>query len=463
MEKTIQLTKFKITDSELATVLKARLLSSGENARSLNVSTDSRVVQEGDLFFALKGKNFDGHDYVRKCVDKKCWVVVSKKWWRQNSITKNVFVVESPLESLCLLAQYRGLKYSIPKIAITGSNGKSTTKELLVYVLSNQKKVCGTFANFNNEIGVSKTLLSMNEEHKVAIFELGMNQPGEISKLSKMVNPTMAAITNIGEGHIGFFKNLRDICLEKLSITDGLKGILFLNVDDLYLKMSKYELQKTVGIRAGNVRAFDLSCNEKAQYSFQVQGHNIKLKMLGKHSIYNALMVFAICEKLQTVLDLDLDQVAKDIGKFSPVSLRGQRFTVKRVSFYNDCYNANPSSMLVGLNTFVEIKTEGRKIAILGTMQELGKLSKKKHLEVGKSLPNQIDFLIAIGEYCDYYKKGALKAGIDKEKIFMFETKEEALKKLLELAQYDDSVFIKASRTVGLEFIAQQFKLRYEK
>ena len=411
------------------------------------VTTDSRGDVAGKLFIPIVGENFNGHDYIKDALDKGAVCALTEV----GSEVGSVINVPSTRQALIDLATYSRSQFTGPVVAITGSAGKTTTKEIIASVLSQKYKTLKTQGNFNNDIGLPLTLLSRKSDHEALVLEMGMNHRGEISILSKIGRPTICMITNIGDAHIENLGSREGILQAKAEIFDGLQdgGTVILNGDDplltglpavshagktIYCRMADATFIKYHGLKGTSCRIF---------------GTEVYIPLPGDHMIMNALMAFA------TGLELGLtpSQIAEGIKSFTPT---GHRMAISEVgsgssamTIINDTYNASPPSMKAAIDMLVnadQSDTKTRKVCIFGDMFELGDFAEEMHKDVGQYAREKIDLLISIGE---------LSRHMDAE--HHFETKESFVKEWKTILRPGDTVLIKASRGMKLEEIIGVF------
>ncbi len=430
-------------------------------------STDSRTIKKGDIFFALQGENFDGHDYIEKIIQKKEVRAVVACESKKESLEEMLlevpfFFVKDSKQSLLDLAHWYQSLFDCKKIIVTGSNGKTTVKNCLSFALQEvlgKGFILSTPASFNNKIGVSKSLLGLREQHQIAVFEIGTNHTGEIKPLFDAINPHFAILTNIGESHLESFKTLENVYLEKTSFLPFFKGTLVINGDDSFLRKIKRKDFKiiSVGLKNQNqnfkVKAISYDAFQRA--SFNLNHFFIKSNLSGEHQIINKLLVFALC----SALNLSLEQVSKALSDFVSDGIRNQLLKIKGATILNDCYNANPSSMKKSIEILALSKIKGRKFAVLGAMEELGEMCLKKHFEVGEYIASQaIDYLICIGksQSVEQYCLGAISKKMPKRSVFKYETIDSAVSKVKDLLDLEDMILVKASRSPSLEKFAEK-------
>jgi len=340
------------------------------------IKTDSRKIKKGDLFIALRGKNYDGNDFISEAIRKGAIACIT-----DNIINDRCIEVADTKQALFDLGNYIRSSSGIPLIAITGSNGKTTTKDLVSHILSSKYNVLKNEDSKNNIIGVSETLFNLNKQHEIIVMELGSNHMGEISYLSKMCNPNVGLITNIGSSHLGYFKTRRNIFKEKRSIIDGIKDKkLIVNGDDKYLKRLK---QYKCGKNSNNdLIAYNIYENEE-YISFCIyldKEYKITFNNPGTHFINDVLLAIKVC------LDygIKIKTIIKKINSFKLTDKRMNLIEVNNNIIIDDCYNSSFESVVAGLEFLHKVKKE--KVLIIGDILELGKHSKKVHKKIDKRI-----------------------------------------------------------------------------
>ena len=425
-------------------------LYGNKNAYAANVSTDSRTTEKNDLFVALCGGNFDGNNFVPTAFNKGAEIcVVSRDVLVPHG--KCAVLVKNTGAALLRLAAYHRQKYKIPVIAITGSVGKTTTKELVASGLESELNILKTSGNFNNEIGLPKTLFRLSGEHKAAVLEMGMSSLGEISRLSKTACPDIAVITNIGLSHIENLISVENILKAKLEILDGLSenGILLLNADDKNLRQLPTLSRKTMYYGIENSCDFrGVKINE---YTVKYNNTDIILPMEGKHNQLNAMAAVAV----GSIMGLSAAQIAKGIKENYKPDGKRQTIVSHPLGFTVMCdfYNASPTAVAASLEVLG--KKEGRKIAVLGDMLELGDFSEKCHIETGElAAKNKVDVLFGYGDESLFTVKSAKKAGVGS--CAHFSSQEELAKELTKILRAGDFLLIKGSRAMKMENIYEK-------
>ena len=424
------------------------------------VTTDSRKIFQGALFVALKGEKFNGEDFVEEAFKKGATAaLVSKNFSRE--ISDGVIVkVDDTLAAYQEIASAWRDKFNIPVVAITGSTGKTTTKDLTAAVLGALGKVLKTSANFNNEIGVPMTLLELDETHKAAVVEIGMRGLGQIASLAKIVKPTIAIVTNVNETHIELLGSMENIAKAKGELVEAIRegGTVILNVDNSYtaamknlvkpgVKIFTHAQETDADLRAKNV----VITNSMTEFDMIFEGneYHVDLPIIGKHNVSNAMA--AVAAGLSC--GVSLQQARQGLLTLVTTRMRFEVIRRDRITIVNDAYNASPASMRASLKTTAEIY-DTRKIAVLGDMFELGDISEKVHREIGAYVfENGFEVLITLGELGKFIAEGAKDAGM--EKIFMTDSHEDAAKILRGILQHDDVVLFKASHGMHMEKIIE--------
>ncbi|MFH1061621.1 MAG: UDP-N-acetylmuramoyl-tripeptide--D-alanyl-D-alanine ligase [Candidatus Omnitrophota bacterium] len=432
------------------------------NTKINQVSIDSRTLKPGNLFIAIRGDNFNGHDYILPALEKGARAVLLASAWAEentkdlNKINKPIIAVENTIAALACLAKTHRKKFSIPIIAVTGSNGKTTTKDMIACVLEAKYKVLKSKGSFNNHIGVPLTLLELDATHQAAVIEMGMNHKGEIRGLAFIAAPDIGVITNAANAHLEFFNSISDIIEAKCELLEllGPNSLAVVNADckPLYTRVKEFGVElldfgiKSLSAYQGSniishVDGMAFTVNEK--YTFRIN-------VLGEHNVYNALAAIAIAQHFK----IDYALIREQLLKFQPVSLRMQTIECQGVSIIADCYNANPDSTLAAINTLVSIKGKTRKVFVFGDMLELGRFSNKAHQQIGKLIAeSSISKLITVGQKAEYAAMAAKDCGMLTEDVYQCKTNQEAAAVLEKIRKQDDVVLLKGSRGMHLEQI----------
>lgn len=423
--------------------------------RQVELVFDSRQVKKGSVFWALKGEKFDGHTFATQALQQGAEaVVVDQSVVEKNPKALSAYIpVHNTNEALLQFASRYSELFSACKIGITGSNGKTTTKEMINAILSKKWSGWATEGNFNNHIGVPFTLLGIKKNYRYAVVEMGTNHPGEIAQLTRAVQPDIALITTIGDSHLEFFHNRDNVFKEKFTIVQGLKqeGWLVVNRDDPFLAKikpsRKYQLL-TYGVESGDVSPKKLEWDEKGCAHFTVGRSEFALSVPGRHSLSNALAAIAVAQ----ILNVPKKMMVETLKQFQGSAMRMQIQTIQKRRVVLDCYNANPSSMAMAVETVGKMKTRGRRIAILGDMLELGSRSQELHREIGPLIvENHFDLLITIGKEAEEIGRSALTHGFSKKCWVHYPDILSSASKIVSQTESNDLLLVKASRGIGLE------------
>lgn len=432
-------------------------LTGNENAIVDSVSTDTRTLTGGSLFIAIRGEKFDGHDFIGEAFRKGAKIVISEKEYPVSG-EQAVILVGDTVKALGELARNYIKTFDLTVIGITGSVGKTTTKEMIAQVLSTQYKVHKTMGNFNNHIGLPLSVLSLDRSHSVAVFEMGMSAMGEIDYLSRIVQPDIGVITNIGISHIEKLGSRQNILRAKLEIINGMKenGVLILNGDDELLSGLEGLLPMPVvfyGINDNcNVKGYGIeSLGEKGvRFTVNIRNRDVDifLPVPGIHNVSDALAAIACAIEL----GISDENIQKGLIQYSSEKMRLNIVDYGNVKVINDTYNAAPASSMAAISVLREIAGKRRSIAVLGDMLELGEYSEEAHRSVGACVAREnISYLVAIGDLAKDYVTGAVEAGMDKNRTRHFSDTESAAASLKDLIEPDDVVLFKASRGMHLD------------
>src|SRR5712691_7341866 len=399
-------------------------VSAGDGHISIDkISTDSRTLKRGELFVALRGENFDGHKFVA-AADKAgaAGVIVDLGWSGKASEGVAIIRVEDTLQAYQNLAANYRKSLPLKVLAITGSNGKTSTKDFTASVLARRFRVTKTEGTFNNHVGLPRTILEATSQDEVAVWEIGMNHPGEVAVLAKLAAPDTAIITNIGVAHIEFMASREAIAVEKGALAQavGAEGTVILNADDPFSEGIAARTSAKIifaGITEGTVRASEITQSATGTHFTILEGAHrcrAQLPVPGLHMVQNALLAVAAGR----VFGLSLEEAAAGLASAPLTKARLQIKEINGVQFLDDSYNANHDSMKAALQTLVELDSDGKKIAVLGEMRELGKETQRGHEEVGEAAAAfGIDQLIGIGELGATIARAAEKAGLENSSI----------------------------------------------
>lgn len=425
-----------------------------------SIFTDSRKAEEGGLFVPIKGARADAHDFIEDVMEKGALSTLSEKELGEKPYP--YILVESSLQAVKDIAEYYLAQLAIPVVGITGSVGKTSTKEMIAAVLSQKYCTLKTQGNFNNELGLPLTVFRLRDEHEMAVLEMGISDFGEMHRLAKIARPDTCVITNIGLCHLEFLKSRDGILKAKTEIFDFLKpeGHVILNGDDDKLvtveevkgiKPVFFGIENHSGIWADEIKPEGLKgiscCIHTERGSFSVL-----IPIPGHHMVYNALAGTAV----GLTYGLSLEEIKAGIESLQPVSGRFHIIETGKYTVVDDCYNANPVSMKASLDVLTD--AIGRKVAILGDMGELGEDEVEMHREVGVyAASRNLDLILCVGELSQYMAEAAKHAAPEKA-ILHFATKEKMLKELPKILQEGDTVLVKASHFMGFEDVVKELE-----
>jgi UDP-N-acetylmuramoyl-tripeptide--D-alanyl-D-alanine ligase len=448
----------------LAKVLKAEVIHPGTTGEATvgNVSIDSRIIHRSDCFFAVKGENFDGHDYVKQAFEAGAACAVVQKAAPAES-TGAILRVDNTVKALGELAAWHRSRMPFKVVAITGSAGKTTTREMAYHVLSRRFSCTRAPKSFNNAIGLPLTILSADRRHEIVIVEIGSNAPGEISRLASIAAPDMAMVTNIYPAHLEGFGNVEAIIKEKASIVEGLKaeGKLLINGDFEQLVRHCSTIKReftTFGWNSQcNIRGRNL-VSKPLNGRLTIGETRISVPLAGKANLSNALAAWAICKQF----GITAEEFAEAISTFEAVDMRLQIQKKGPITIINDCYNANPASMANALDCLAQIgESRGaRKIFICGTMAELGPQSENLHHQLGKlAAKSGVTLLLAAGDFAETVAEAARANTQDKKfEAFVFKNTDKLCNNVAKFVRPDDIILVKGSRSAKLEKAVKKLK-----
>jgi UDP-N-acetylmuramoyl-tripeptide--D-alanyl-D-alanine ligase len=450
--------------------LEGQLLQGALTCPFRGVSINTRTVVKGELFVCIKGDRFDGHDFLTDAIMKKVGGIIlsDPKKLPSKTIRKEeelfVILVQDTLKALQGLAKFQRKRFPLQIVAVTGTNGKSTTKEMIASILETRFKTLKTQGNLNNHIGLPLTLLKREPSHEMGVLELGMSAAGEIKKLAEIAQPDIGVITNISEGHLVQLKSLKDIQSAKGELFDALteKSTAIVNADDpLVLELATSLCAKTItfGVdQPADVRATEIENRGNLGFQFKVnlfdKTLSIRLPYLGYCNIYNALAALATGYSL----GVKEDAMTRGLENYQHMSQRNEQIKHKGIDFINDAYNANPRSMTEALKTLDNFKTQGRRIFVIGDMLELGNRSIVAHQNLGEEIAaSKTNILIALGKLTSMSAKIAQALAGEKIQILEFTSHQEAAEFLAQEAISGDCVMFKGSRGAKVEKVLQIF------
>ena len=454
----------RLTIEEITRAVEGDLLSGDPKDMIMGVSTDSRKVTEGELFFPLIGEQFDAHEFIPQALERGCrTIVISRRPADELLQRKNVnlILVEDTTKALQKLAAYYLTLFSIKKIGVTGSTGKTSTKEMLYWIFSEKYKTARNLGNLNNHIGLPLTVLSLPEYTEVGVFEMGMSEFGEIDLLADLVRPDIGVITNIGISHIENLGSRENILKAKLEITNYFKSdsILIVNEDNDFLSKEDikgdYQVVTTGEKGRSNFIISNIIDYGEEGIEFTIE-HNkdtqtFRLNVPGRHNAYNGALAIAA----GVSCGISMAEAAKGLLK---LEITDKRLNIKGkngMKIIDDTYNASPDSMKAAIDVLVATKGF-RKIAILADMFELGDKSNDFHKEVGKyAAENSVDMLIAVGAQAKYIAAGAMEI-LGENKVHYYETKELLIKEIGSMISSGDVILLKGSRGMAMDQVVKK-------
>jgi UDP-N-acetylmuramoyl-tripeptide--D-alanyl-D-alanine ligase len=443
----------------------AELRTQTGEASVKNVCTDSRQARPGDLFFAIRGERHDGHDFLEEVAAKKAaGVVIERKRVPAQPAAGNVLVVDDTRVALGKLAATYRAQFEPQVIAVAGSNGKTTTKELLASVLRQKFPTLASEASFNNDIGVPLTLLRLERSHRAAVLEAGTNHPGELAPLVMMMRPKIGVLTNIGREHLEFFGDLEGVAREEGWLAELLpaEGTLVVAGDNEWtrkiVRRARAKIVR-VGIGKDNDWQAEKIRLDKNGATFRIVARNegfngeYRVNLLGRHQVVNALFAVAVGEEL----GLGRAEIQRGLAECKPPKMRLQYWEANGVRVLDDCYNANADSMVAALETLRDLPLQGRRVAVLGDMGELGAQSVAAHQEVGRRAAElKIGQLFAVGNMAPVMGGAAREAGLTR--VIEFDSVEAAINAVKNFVKAGDVILLKASRALRLERIAETLR-----
>ena len=458
----------KIFVKDVINLCKGKIIFGKEDETVEEIVRDTREVKKGYTYIGFKGEKNDGNLMYEQALKNGAKVCILQKSSIENLIdiekikkeynNCTIILVEDTTRTLQQIAILKRNMYNIPVVGITGSVGKTSTKDIIASVMSKKFNVLKTLGNYNNQIGLPLTILRLKDENAMVI-EMGMNQLREISNLTKIAKPTVAVITNVGTAHIGNLGSRENILKAKLEILEGLEenGILVINNDnDMLNKWNRENKNKSFKVitfgmeNKSNIMPYDVQLSENGStYKIDIEGktYNVNISVGGNHFVLNSLCAIAIGR----IFNIKMEDILDGIANFELTKRRMQVEKNKQgITIINDCYNANYDSMKAGIEYLAKINAKN-KIAVLGDMLELGNFAKELHERVGKEVAkNNIDVLITVGDLSKYIASEAERMGLTDKNIFCYKTNKEAIKKIKEISKEGDAILLKASN--GLNF-----------
>ncbi len=468
----------EFNEEQFLKATKAKILQQGPAKSFKGLATDSRLLKKGELFFALKGPHFDGHEFCKIAIDNGASGIVVDPakllaGRRESSQTTGgqawIFEVADTLKALGDMAHWWRNTFEVPCIAVTGSNGKTTTKEMIASILSTRWNVLKTEGNFNNLIGLPLMLDRLNRFHKAAVLEMGMNASGEIKRLTEMANPTIGVVTNAAAAHLEKLQTVEKVAQAKAELYEAMRpdGVAVYNAEDPNLSRLAQKFKGTkiaFGMSSKNNVCFEHMesigfDSMELKISVRKKGLRAQLQTTGIHNVMNAM---AACAGVLS-LGFTIEEMQRGLENFKPLKMRFEQIQLANgVRLVNDAYNANPLSMEAAFRTVGSAKRAGRFIAVLGDMKELGEKSEWLHEEIGKkAIAYGVTRLFVMGEFAQAMAEGANRAAKTSTVITIAENREALIDQVAREMQAGDVILIKASRAMQLEKVVEALKERF--
>lgn len=449
----------EMTFNEMLNAIDGEVIIKSEDVSFNKLCIDTRKIEKNNVFLAIKGANFNGNDFALKALEAGASIVIiDEVKFNLNEIENKgtIVKVKNTREALLNLAKFYRKKLGLKVVGVTGSTGKTSTKDLIAALLSHKYKVFKTKGNFNNDIGLPLMILELTSKDDVAVLEMGMSSLGEIELLADVARPDIAVITNIGLSHIENLKTQENILKAKMEISTffNKENTLIINAEDKLLKnvySNRFKVKKIGYNHEYDVYASNIILKEEeTEFLAHAFGEEavFNLPMAGKHNVLNTMLAIEVAN----CLNVSFEEMIKGLENLEATSMRLQVIKKEGLIIINDCYNASPDSMKSSLDVLSAYK-DHRKVAILGDMYELGEESEKAHFEVGEYAKDKLDILIVIGRYIKNFKDG-----FNNDNIIMYKTKEECIKELKNIVKLNDVVLIKASRGVKLEDVVKKLE-----
>ncbi len=446
----------------VAEITGGHLMQNGASVELLGFSTDSRTLQPGDLFIPLRGDNFDGHDHMAQAIQRGAVACLSEEMI--GGLLVPVIKVTDTLKALGDLAAAVRRQFAGPVIGITGTSGKTTCKEMLAAILDDIGPGLKSAGNFNNLIGVPLTLFGLQPEHRWAVVEMGMSARGEIARLAEIATPKIGLITNVGAGHLENFDGISGVARAKgeLLIHLPTDGVALINTDDPEVCMLPvangvrrvlFGTGSDAAIRADRISTHNGSVSFDLQIDNAVQ--RVLLPLPGRHNVANALGAAAVA----TVLGVGLKEVVAGLEAFKPCPGRMELLELPDdIVVLEDSYNANPLSVHAALDALHDLGSPGRRIAVLADMLELGSSAAELHHQIGTVAAERADWLFTFGPLAAEIARGAVEAGLPDDRVFVAQSRDELVARLLKMLQSGDRVLIKGSRGMRMEKVTDALR-----
>ena len=453
------------TVSQVMEATGGKLATGSADVSITGVSIDSRTLQPGDVFIAIAGPRFDGHEFTQAAAQGGAFAMIVSDERREDTCRTlgpdiPIVAVSHTEHALQCLARWYRERFDIPVVGITGSCGKTTVKDLVVSTLGTRYSVAGTRGNLNNELGVPLTLFEIDSGTEIAVVEMGVNAPGEMDQLCDIAIPNAGAITSIGEAHLEGFGSIETLAEEKARLAHriGENGVLFISADDVHCRRVAGEFPGTCvrfGFdRSAEFRVSKVKMDVAEGMSVTVNDTEFNVGIYGRHNAANVAATVAVSRHF----GLTGDQVQAGFRGYVPAPMRMEVTQVTGITVINDTYNANPDSVRCALETLARWTCNGSRIAVLGEMKELGDFAESAHEEMGRvSARLQIDQLLVLGEHAGAVIRGAGSEAGAKVHATAFRTHEQLLETLVNLARRGDVILVKGSRAAEMDRVVYSF------
>lgn len=456
----------KITVGDIADACGGRLLCGSRKAQLRRIRLDSRQVEPGDLFVPLIGARQDGHRFIPQVLEAGAGAVLTSEH-KEARGSQAWIAVEDTTAALQRIGSWFREKNTIPLVGITGSVGKTTTREMVAAALSARYRVYKTPGNYNSQVGLPVTLSELGAQDEIGVIELGMSEPGEMSKIARIARVNQAAVTNIGVAHIGQLGSQENICREKLKIQEGMKegGILFVNGDDPFLQSVQpregcrrisYGLGENCDYQAVNIGKEEGYPVFTAVDKLRKEQARVKLSVFGNHMISNAMVALAVARENE----ISLEEGAAALARFHGAKGRQMVFAERGITVIDDSYNASPVSMKAGIQVLCDVPAKGKRVAVLADMKELGPEERNYHREIGSFLAGcPVDAVVLLGELAGEIGK---QVGAEKPAVVYCRDKEEVAAWLKKGLKSGDTVLFKGSNSMGLSSVVKEVFPSYQ-
>jgi len=450
--------------SEIIKVTKGKIVSGGPETEidPAGISTDSRTIGEGQFFLPIKGVNFNGEEFIEAAFKNGAMGTFTTQYAIRNTQYDKVIIrVKDTTDALQRLAHYNRMRFKVPVVGVTGSNGKTTVKDMIAKVLSSKFNVLKNEGTKNNHIGVPLTLLRLNNSHDMCVVEMGANHYGEIRLLAGITSPTVAVITNIGPSHLEFLRDLKGVFAAKREVLDTLKSgsLAVINGDDEYLSKIKSKVFKVMRFGFNLTNDFHASSvsAEPPGIKFTLNDRSpFTLNLIGLHNVYNALAAIAVAYNF----DISYPDTKKALSEYSPADMRLNARQVGDVTVIDDAYNSNPSSMRSAIEALAGYPAKGRWI-VSADMLELGQREEEFHKTIGETIARSgFSGLITFGPLSRHTSSRALECGMDKKRVWHCSDRAKIADILKKSMDKGDAVLVKGSRAMKMEEVVEKLKGR---